>query len=140
MLHVSCCTFALLLKSSSGVEYSRTPELMHHPHKINDEHRQCKPRCGVYFALFLASDNSYTTRRKIPPVKGQGRKDNINKSFLGPNFLRTFLTLTPGCPGVNPHHWGRRKTHFLVQTSTIFGADVHDPKGSRKTLSRKSSR
>ena len=28
---------------------------------------------------------------------------------------------------VSPHHWGRRKTHFLVRTSTIFSANVHDP-------------
>ena len=26
---------------------------------------------------------------------------------------------------------------FLVRTSTIFGADVHDPKGCRKTLHKK---
>ena len=39
-------------------------------------------------------------------------------------------------PKVSPHHRGRRKTHFLVRTSTIFSADVHDPKGSQKTLSR----
>ena len=43
----------------------------------------------------------------------------------------------PQCQEVSPHHRGRRKTHFLVRTSTIFGADVHDPKGSRKTLFRK---
>ena len=34
---------------------------------------------------------------------------------------------------VSPHHRGRRKTHFLARTSTIFGADVHDPKGCWKT-------
>ena len=27
--------------------------------------------------------------------------------------------------------------HFLVRTSTIFGADVNDPKGCRKTLCKK---
>ena len=37
----------------------------------------------------------------------------------------------------SPHHRGRRNTHFLVRTSTIFGADVHDPKGCRKTLYKK---
>ena len=41
---------------------------------------------------------------------------------------------------VSPHHRGRRKTHFLVRTSTIFGADVHDPKGCWKTLYKKSLR
>ena len=37
----------------------------------------------------------------------------------------------------SPHHRGRRKTHFLVRTSTIFGADVHDPKGCRKLCTKK---
>ena len=41
---------------------------------------------------------------------------------------------------VSPHHRGRRKMHSLVRTSTIFGADVHDPKGCRKTLYKKSLR
>ena len=30
----------------------------------------------------------------------QGRKNSININFLAPDFLRTFLTLTPECPGV----------------------------------------
>ena len=30
----------------------------------------------------------------------QGRRNKINTNFFGPDFLRTFLTLTPGCPGV----------------------------------------
>ena len=41
---------------------------------------------------------------------------------------------------VSPHHRGRRKAHILVRTSTIFGADVHDPKGCWKTLYKKSLR
>ena len=32
---------------------------------------------------------------------------------------------------------GRRKTHLLVRTSTIFSANVHDPKGCRKTSYKK---
>ena len=40
----------------------------------------------------------------------------------------------PRAQKVSPHQWGLRETHFLGWTSTIFGADVHDPKGSRKTL------
>ena len=35
---------------------------------------------------------------------------------------------------VSPHHRGRRKTHFLVRTSTIFGTDVHDPEGPARHL------
>ena len=38
---------------------------------------------------------------------------------------------------VSPHHQGCRKARFLMWTSTIFGADIHEPKGSRKTLSRR---
>ena len=38
---------------------------------------------------------------------------------------------------VSPHHWGRITTHFWVRMSTIFGADVHEPKGSRITLYKK---
>ena len=32
----------------------------------------------------------------------------------------------PSGQKLSPRHRGRRKTHFLVQTSTVFGADVHD--------------
>ena len=40
---------------------------------------------------------------------------------------------------VSPHHLvqGHRKMHFSVRTSTTCGADVHEPKGYRKTLYRK---
>ena len=41
----------------------------------------------------------------------------------------------PRSQKLSPHHKGRRETRFLVVTSTIFGTDVHDPKGSRRTLS-----
>ena len=75
------------------------------------------------------------TKKSKEIQKGKERKirEQHKHKLSGLNFLRTFLTLTPGCPGVqkvSPHHRGRRKTHFLVRTSTIFGADVHDPKGS----------
>ena len=38
---------------------------------------------------------------------------------------------------VSPHHSARRKSHFSVRMSIIFGADIHDPKGFRKTLLKK---
>ena len=44
---------------------------------------------------------------------------------------------TPRGQKASPHHQGHRKTHFLVRTPTIFGADVHDPKGCRKTCTKK---
>ena len=41
---------------------------------------------------------------------------------------------------VSPLQRGHRKIAFLVWTSTIFGAVVHDPKDSFKSLSRRSLR
>ena len=38
---------------------------------------------------------------------------------------------------VSPHHWDHKKMQFLVRTSMTFGADVHEPKGCRKTLYKK---
>ena len=37
------------------------------PHKIDNQHRECKTGGGAYFAFFLGSDNSHTTTPKIPP-------------------------------------------------------------------------
>ena len=57
----------------------------------------------------------------------------------GPDFLRTFLTLTPrmGSKSFSPSQ-GRRKTPLLGCGHPRFSAaDVHDPKGSRKTLYKK---
>ena len=48
-------------------------------------------------------------------------KNNININLFGPDVPRTFLTLTPGCPGVksfSPPPW--------PQEDALFGADVHD--------------
>ena len=44
----------------------------YHPHKIDDQHRECKTGGGAYFAFLLGSDNSHTTPPplpKIPPDK-----------------------------------------------------------------------
>ena len=63
--------------------------------------------------------------------KSQGRKNSININFW-PGFPADIpdpCARMPRGQKVSPHHRGRRKTHFLVRTSTIFGADVHDPKG-----------
>ena len=43
------------------------PKSTHHPHKIDDQHRECKTGGGAYFAFFLGSENSHTTPPKIPP-------------------------------------------------------------------------
>ena len=37
---------------------------------------------------------------------------------------------------VPPHRWGRRKTHFSVQMSMIFGTDIRGPAGCRKTCTK----
>ena len=62
---------------------------------------------------------------KATPVKlnppFSGKKQQHKRKLFGPDFTRTFLTLTPGCPGVKK---------FLPTTGAagkrIFGADVHD--------------
>ena len=45
----------------------RSAKSTHHPHKIDDQHRECKAGGGAYFAFFLGSDNSHTTPQNIPP-------------------------------------------------------------------------
>ena len=51
----------------------------------------------------------------------QGRKNSIGHKLFGPDFPRTFPTLTPGRP------WVKK---FLPspgpQKNALFGADVHD--------------
>ena len=74
-------------------------------------------------------------------IHTSGKKNSINMNFL----LRisrghSWPLRPPRGQKVSPHHQGHRKTHFLVRTSTIFGPDVHDPKGCRKTLYKKSLR
>ena len=51
--------------------------------------------------------------------KGAGKKKHHKHTLFGPNFPRTFLTLTPGCPGVkifSPPP-GPQETHFSVRMS-----------------------
>ena len=70
----------------------------------------------------------------------QGRKKQHKHKLLWCGFPADIpdpYTRMPQGQKVSPHHRGCRKTHFLVRTSTIFGADVHDPKGCRKTLYKK---
>ena len=60
----------------------------------------------------------------------------MNIKLLGPDFLPTSLTLTPGCPGVKSFSppTEPQETHFLLRTSTTLGVGVHDSKGSRKSF------
>ena len=68
-----------------------------------------------------------------------GKKKQHKHKLFGPDFPRTFRTLTPGRPGVKKFlpTTGLREKDFVVRTSTIFGADVHDPKGFLKILYKK---
>ena len=111
------------------------------PKKVRFANRGRSPEL-VQEAPLIVNFIQKPLREGIPELV-QGRKKQHKHRLFGPDFLRIFLTLTPGCPGgqkVSPHHRGRRKTHFLVRTSTIFSADVHDPKGRGKTLYKKSLR
>ena len=69
----------------------------------------------------------------------QGRKNSININFLVriPAAIPDPYARMPRGQNVSPHHRGCSKTHLLVRASTIFCADVHDPKGCRKTLYKK---
>ena len=54
-------------------------------------------------------------------LKFQGRKKQHKHKLFGPDFLRTFLTLTPECPGVKSF-----SPSPGPQENALFGADVHD--------------
>ena len=64
-----------------------------------------------------------------------GEKKQYQRKRFGPDFLRTFLTFTLGCPGVK----GLSPSPG-PQENTLFSADVHDPKASLKILSCRSLR
>ena len=72
-------------------------------------------------------------------INYQGRKNTTNINFLVwfPADIPEPYVRMPRRHKVFPHHQGRRKTHFSVRTSMIFGADVHDPKGHRRTSYKK---
>ena len=56
-------------------------------------------------------------------------KKQQKRALFGPDILLTFLTLTPGCPG----DVGAGQRTCSVRASTVFGANVHDLKGSCTT-------
>ena len=61
-------SFRTLVRTRFGLSLprARTPQSAHHPHKNNEEHRQCNPGGGIYVAVLLGYDNSYTTPFEIP--------------------------------------------------------------------------
>ena len=78
----------------------------------------------VKHAITISSINGFGNNMDRLYVRGA----NIN--FLVRISCGHYWPLRPDGKGSkdSPHHQGRRKTHFLVRTSTILGADVHDPK------------
>ena len=48
--------------------WSSAAKSTHHPHKIDDQRRECKAGGGAYFVFLLGSDHSHTTPppKKIP--------------------------------------------------------------------------
>ena len=65
-------------------------------------------------------------------LQSSGKKKQHKHKLFWPGFPADIpdpYARMPRGQKVSPHHRGRRKMHFLVRTSTIFGADVHDPKG-----------
>ena len=95
--------------------------------------------CPLVFLWLSVGPNQTRLEMRV----NQERKNSININFLARISCGHSWPLTPECPGVKkflPTTGGRRITHFWVRTSTIFGADVHDPKGGWKTLYKKSLR
>ena len=68
------------------------------PNAIPNDHASCK-------SAFLES----------------GKKKQHKHKHFGPDFPRTFLTLTPECPGVK-----KLLPTTRPQENALFGADVHD--------------
>ena len=106
--------------------------------------KMTKPKVALFLRNFLAIHPLRLPNRLNDEVGGLkvGFPWRIQKiTPFHPNFLRTFPTLTPGCPGVKNFSLSEGPQEngiFWCGTSTIFGADVHDPKGSRNTWYRKS--
>ena len=75
-------------------------------------------------------------RRVTSHAKVTGEKLPLSRSGF-PADIPDPYARTPLGQKVSPHRRGRRKTYFSVWTSTIFGADIRDPKGSRKILYKK---
>ena len=67
------------------------------------------------------------------------KKNSINTNFWSgfPADMPDPYAWMPWGQKVSPHHRGSRKAHFLVRTSTIFGADVHDPKVVEQLCTKK---
>ena len=86
------------------------------------------------WSLAVLAIRRRSTLRQLPT---QFREERQHKhKLVGPNFLPD----AQGSKKLLPTTRAAGQTHFLVRTCTMFGADVHDPKGSRKTLSRRSLR
>ena len=88
--------------------------------------------CMGCWLLGLGFETPPLLEGKVATDTCSGKKHNININFFGPNFLRTFLTLTRGCPGGKeflPTIGAAGNTPFGADVHD-FGANVHDLKGS----------
>ena len=81
---------------------NQTVKSAHHPHKIDDQHRECRTGGGAYFASLLGSDNLHTTPeegffvgmvRGSGPKKGKQRKDR--EGFSANGFARRLRIAGP---------------------------------------------
>ena len=83
---------------------------------------------------------SLTPCLNVPYFSGKKKQHTSKHKLFGPDLPRTFLTLTPGRPWVKkflPITGAAEKRTFWCGRPTIFGADVHDPKGFSKKFVQK---
>ena len=72
-------------------------------------------------SLHMSIGLAFSWGRRLCKISGK-KKQHKHKLF-GPDFLRTFLTLTPGCPGVKkflPATGAAENRTFLVWTSRVL--------------------
>ena len=100
--------------------------------------------CVFFFFFFSVKRGKIEILTFFLPTDWGHGQNNIGKQAININCSVRIscghswpLRPVPWGQKGSPHHRGHRKTHFLVRTSMIFGADVHDPKGSRKTIYNK---
>ena len=142
MLHVSCCTFVLLFlwhleDGDLKIVFFAFPPDAPHPNRQNRRVGFMRGRLCFVVALnafgCLHSSNrldrathsclmlvSFSNSAGELKSLNSGKKQHKHELF-GPDFLRTFLTLTPECPGVKSF-----SPSPGPQENALFGADVHD--------------
>ena len=132
-------------KVSNKVEEKQEGQEERVTDKQTDTSRASKPwkeislsEHGFEFTVFFRScpslrclgprDSKNTTRwrteslpNRIARYEKPGKKKEHKHELFGPNFLRTFPTLTLGCPGIKTF-----SPSPGPQKKALFGADIHD--------------